>query len=226
MVKVEKLKAKGDIPRLVELLFSKKEKKRLASCEALVSMGPKVTPHLITVLGERLNPSRARITAVRALGLLRDPASVPPLIQGLLEEEAISDMCSQALINIGSAAVPNLLDAIHQGSRQTPAVVIVLGKIRDPSAIQTVVSILSHRDPEVRKASVAALGELGDSRVAPMLVPFLRDVDGEIRKEAVLSLGQLKFYDSLPYLEKLLFDEVETVREAARRSIDHITQLL
>jgi len=226
MVNIEKLKAKKNIKALKDLLSHKKEKVREEACEALGAIGFDASPRLITVLGNRLNPLNSRILAARALGMIHDQSTIPPLIQGLLEEEEVGRECANALTAFGRAAVPHLLHAVRQRVKQMPHVIYVLGKIRDPSVLQNLLELLPHPDPTIRKETIRALGNIGERSVGEHLVGFLADHDPVIRIAAATSLGQLKHADALSYLEQMLFDDQEDVRNAARNAMDLITQFI
>ena len=226
MANIEKLKAKKNVKALKDLLSHKKEKVREEACEALGTIGYEASPLLVTTLGERLNPLNSRILAARALGRIHDPNTIPPLIQGLLEEEVVGRECANALVGFGSAAVPHLLHAVHQRVKQMPHVIYVLGMIRDPSVLQNLLELLQHPEPTVRKETIRALGNIGEEAVGEHLVGFLADQNPEIRIAAATSLGQLKHADALSYLEQMLFDEQEPVRNAAKNAMDLITQFI
>ena len=223
MVNIEKLKAKKDIKTLIELLTHRKEKVREAACDALVALGPESFSELVMTLADRFNKKTARCLAAKALGRIRNPQTIRPLIQGLLEEEEVSRSCIKALIEFGNMSVPYLIDVIRQGGKHTLPAIYILGEIGDPNAVESLIDFIQHPDPAIRRETVVALEKIGDPAAARWLVPLLQDPYPEIRGMVAATLGKMRYIDAIPHLEQLLFDQEVTVREMAKKAIENIT---
>ncbi len=83
--------------------------------------------------------------------------------------------------------------------------VLILGRLRDPRALEPLHSVLGHADPNVRQEAILAIGALGDARSIPHLTPFL-DADPWVQMAAVQALGDLRAPDAVPYVAARLTD--------------------
>src|SRR6266852_7631087 len=110
---------------------------------------PVATLILIQALNDQV-PS-VRLQAVKALGRVGNPEAVPALLNALLgADEQLGSQIFSALVRLGRAAVPALLEASNSSStwmrwQATRA----LGAIRDRRALPVLVSALSDTDHSV-----------------------------------------------------------------------------
>lgn len=126
-----------------------------------------VRPDVIEALG-RLAVSGAslesRANACRALGILR-----------------------------GSAAIPQLAEALHSKDNQTMyEALVALQKIRDPASGTRVTFLVHDLDPRVQMTAIQTAGMLLDREAAPDLRDVLgRTHDARVRRAATSSLAML-----------------------------------
>ena len=121
------------------------------------------------------NPAQeasVRFDAVEALGLLRAPAAVEPLLAVL----------SERTLELRAAAVE------------------ALGRLRDPRAVGPITDLLlAHLDyPEephrwICQEAIRALGKLGEQSSAKTLLRVLRSRDGELRHLAAEALEKIRW---------------------------------
>jgi HEAT repeat protein len=152
-----------------------------------------------------------RAAAAAALGRIREPAAIDPLVAMLREPmEGDRVAASEALLSFGSAAVPGLLAALDgAGPHAQSEILNVLAGIADPRAVAAVVAAAMPPAP-------------------PMMAPGGADpaIDARSRREraatrlwALETLGRIPVAESLPALEKGARDRDPAVRETALASL-------
>lgn len=117
-----------------------------------------------------------RITTAKALGLMKTPHSVGPLMGSAKDEEK----------------------SVRQAS------ILALGDLKDPKAIPVLIDALKDADWYVRAEAALALGKVGDSRATTELFKLLSDEDSYVRQNARKALQELATPENKPaYLEAL-----------------------
>jgi hypothetical protein len=90
--------------------------------------------------------------------------------------------------------------------------VLVLGKLSDPAALEPLLAATRDPDEDTRLYAVWALGKLGDARALPAVTEASLSEDAGMRKMAAYVLGQLHDKSAAPRLEVLLGDPIADVR--------------
>lgn len=142
-----------------------------------------------------------RMHAAKALGRIREPESVPPLIPLLQDNvKAVREEVSGALASIGDAAIPALLDALrHEEWLVRLHAVEALGKAKSRKAVEPLLSTLfNDRDSAIREDAVRALGEIGDSQAVEFLYAAMKEP--ALRTLAVEALGRIGDRRAVPHL--------------------------
>ena len=80
----------------------------------------------------------------------------------------------------------------------------LLGKLRDPRAIDVLLPLLS--DEDINYNVAWALGEIGDERAIPGLIEALSNKRALVRSIAINALVKLRATEARPYIEALLSD--------------------
>lgn len=162
-----------------------------------------------------------RRTAVRALGQVRDPLSVGPLLDAVTADPALVRDVVAALQRIGPEASPNLrsdlehLVAAEETGRRGYLVATVLGLHGDLAAVGVLISAVERgRDPRLRAAAAGALGEIGSPNAVPALVRALEDGHAEVRVSAAVALGQVSDPSAVPALASALGSGLHEVDRA------------
>ncbi len=121
---------------------------------------------------------------------------------------------SQALVQLGGAAVEPLLNRAAAGSDSLRYIAAqILGQIGDRRATSFLKSLLRNDNRYVREQAVRALGQLDDPRLHPTLTSVLSgDSVPEVRGAAAWSLGNLRDTTAVPALVCALADTVPAVR--------------
>ena len=68
---------------------------------------------------------------------------------------------------------------------------VVLGKIKDPRAVEPLIAALKDADSGVRGKAVVALGKIGDSRAVDPLITALKDADNSVRTKTADALVKM-----------------------------------
>jgi HEAT repeat protein len=211
---VAALKAAGDLPGLVRLLHDRDPNIQWRAADALGSLGSPALPLLIRELDSR--HVAARIGAVEALGAIRDPRAVRPLIDAMEHDHnpEVRWVAALALGNIGDpAAVPALLFVLRDRERyiRSSAAMALdrLGWIPENKtetayraiAVQdwekvkrlgtAATSPLTERlfdpDPKTRALVIDLLGVIGDPRAQEACEAGLKDPEEEVRWASVIT---------------------------------------
>ncbi len=210
IVRMHAAKAMGRIgdPRAVDtlmpLLQDAVKAVREEAAHALVQIGTASLPRLLAALEH--DEWLVRLHAVEALGQLRAPESVEPLLRVMFND-------SDSAVRIDAARA--------------------LGEIGDPRAVDFLISAL--RDRDIRPKAIEALGKIGDRRAVPVLLTVLTGANkppdtrplygcGDRYDEemfaadaAVKALGDLKDISTIPALIAALQNTM--VREGAAAAL-------
>jgi HEAT repeat protein len=154
----------------------------------------------------RVNPHASQ------LGFLRDCVSSP---DPLLRAKAMAVITTHLGAQVVDFLEPLLQDADYETRL---AIVIALGKIRNPSVAQILVRQAAS-DPETRQEAIRALIAVGDASVVPHLVDMLEWESGPARQIIVDALARLADPAAEPALVRLLADTEPATRRAAVQAL-------
>jgi HEAT repeat protein len=187
---------------------------------------------LITKLAEAVKSDdfyTIRLTAISALGNLRDPSSTKTLIGALQDSSAaVRIAAANALGSIGDqqaakAILPMMRDSL--GEQERIAAIRALGKLKDPVAVDGLLVLAGNRDDSwnVRKVAVEALGEIRDTRAVDSLIGMLKDQYATLREASALALGKIRSNEAtLPLLATLDTASLWALRVAAAKALGSI----
>ncbi len=134
-----------------------------------------------------------REEAAVALGTLRDPRAVTPLVSLLRDKDrAVREAAIGALTAIGEPSVPVLgLCLSDPLALVQEAASTVLASIADERVLEPLTVSLRNRDWIVRMQAAKALGRIKDSRAVEPLIPLLQDSVKAVREEAAAALAAI-----------------------------------
>ncbi len=151
------------------------------------------------------------------------------------EDELVRIQAGEVLIQMGSAAVRPLIEALQNPRYPArPLIAALLGQIGDKRAVEPLISALKDNDKLVRYHAALALGRLKDRRAIKPLVYALFDemppigpdpLTGDlmtVRAAAAQALGELRAEEAIPALKVLLTDENRGVRRSAIQALGQI----
>jgi HEAT repeat protein len=159
--------------------------------------------------------------AAEALGQLRDPAAVQPLMEVLTDDQYSGTRwkAAEALAQIGTPAVDPLIAVLsHPDEDVRWKAAIALGEIGDTRAIGPLIELLRDEDRFVKGRAAYALGLIGSPAVGE-LIRALREGDGNLRWGAAIALGNIRDAQSVFPLLHALGDRYENVRSEAASAL-------
>jgi HEAT repeat protein len=181
------------------------------------------------VVASYLNDARSRLKwtrahALRILGQLKLPQSVPTLLQALEDKDPdVRNVAARSLgrmkLQAAEEALVQLLGKHDQAvSARIAAICIELGTRTAPLLIKT----LRDGIPKARFWAARILGEVRDPRAVRSLSDALLDPDAEVRSSAAWALGQIGDRQSASLVQPLLKDSVWYVRAHAAEALGKI----
>lgn len=131
---------------------------------------------------------RARLTAVKALGLMGKKAHTTLKEALNHDDEHVQVEAALLLSEQGQKnSVPLLLEKLNSLSgRQKDRAVEALGEARDPRSIDSLVELLPDERQRIR--CINALGKIGGDRGCQLIVTFLNDENDQVRCAAARSI--------------------------------------
>ena len=208
------------LPKLVELLRDSNGFVRAAAAEALGKLGDRsATSALIEVLtGDqkqtapaseqdglvigtqpgplpeiaRMKMVEEKIIAAKALGDIRDPASVDSLIErGLKAEDA--GLRAESAVSLGKIGEPRAIEPLQAAVRpyyQT-ALTDAEGVTIATGIIDEEVRLMKEKESRVRASVVWALGQIGDASAKGILMRAMNDENSLVRDAAAEALARI-----------------------------------
>ncbi len=190
--------------------------------DELVELGSPAVRQLIELLSDA--EYKVRMAAATTLGEIGDEQAIEPLIESLSDtSKNVQRVSTGALINIGEAAVPALLDTLivkEQLARKWAAE--ALGSIGDASVAQQLIARLNDPNIEVQRAAVSALGDLKSKRAIEPLIEVLQSDNIELSRAATEALGQIRSNIAIEPLVGALSSFSEDIRSAAAQALAQI----
>jgi hypothetical protein len=169
----------------------------------------------LTSAGFRCSKDQRLVLKAFGRGSTVDDSEIPQLIMALMSSNpGVRDECIQSLADIGSPAVPALIESLSSGNaliRQGAA--SALGQIHPVSdgTVSALVGALRDRDEEVSQQAASALAVLGAaaSSAVPTLIEALRNDNPATRVRACVALRGIGPAASVavPTLELALADD-------------------
>ncbi len=225
---LRKIRGPQTIQKMLPHLHSEDSSLRNVAMDILREISCDDIPSLTELLR---NPDPdIRIFMSDILGHSKSKSAVAPLCEALLKDPEVN-VRYQAAMSLGNLAFPEAASALHQAMQDEEwvqfSVVEALTKIRDDSAINTLVQSLNSCSPLVASIIIDALGELKNIKAVPLLLKFIEQAPEVLRHKAVKAIVQILGADSLclisekeqgkfrGYLEEALQDEDEDLLHIA-----------
>jgi len=159
---------------LVKELIHEEDWKRMNSTAELLKRGPEAVRHLLTGLTDE-NP-RLRAEAALMLGRIKDRTAGVPIVKLLTDPEPIvRTAAAEALQHVADdAALAALVRLLEEPAHRDTAGA-VLGRLKDPGALEPLVAMLKSQDPTARRMAAEALEQLADARSADAWIEAMGD---------------------------------------------------
>ena len=193
-------------------------------------------PVLIQALSDRDPAIREQAAFVLADIGEAAKAAVPHLIQILHQhpESSISGSAAYALEKIGTAAVPDLIQALNDEDpslRNTAVEMLARLRGEAQAAIPQLVQALSDEDPVISSSAAIALGKIAEAapgslaamakKAVPPLVQMMSSTDPALHGSAAYALEQIG-KDAVPHLIPVLSHEDPFIRGNVVEALDRI----
>ena len=190
--------------QLIEDLSANETQKRIEAAEELGAMGPRAAPAV-----------PALIANLRHRGL----ESVRIGNQQVMSFNLSAQAAATALGRIGKVVIPQLRTVLNgprdEYSDRPLWAARALARMRDPAAMQLLLTV-AKQPASVARADIAmALGDSQDPQALEALLVFVKDSDATVRKRAAEGLGEKKDTRALDALLTALRDVDANVRSAA-----------
>ena len=172
----------------------------------------------------RLKWTRAH--ALRILGELKLPQSVPTLLRALEDRDPdVRNVAARSLGRMRLQATEEALVALlgkhdQAVSARIAAICIEMGSRTAPLLIKT----LRDGSPKARFWAARILGEIKDPRATRSLADALLDTDSDVRSAATWALGHVGDRSTAPLLAPLLHDPIWFVRAHAAEALGKLKE--
>lgn len=193
-VNVEKLKAKGDVEGLFQLAIDNKSNASRKACQALEELGDQVVTPLIACVKQYYEVNKKLSCGDIAATLVRvGPAIVMPLTR-LLEQSKSDISAIIALGKLKDPrSVQVLYGALKLGNPLiTVQAAVALAAIGNEEAVAALIQALDAADFIIRADAAYALGGIGDQSLIPVLTKACSDPHERVQAEAKKALDQIK----------------------------------
>ena len=149
--------------------------------------------YLIGVL-KHFGSWQLRYEAAEALGKIKDPRIVGPLIEALNDRNArVREAAAKSLKEVGEPAVEPLLASLRDENQDVCfKAIVLLGEIGDSRAVEPLVGVLKHFELwAMRFEAARSLGMINDPRAIGPLTEALYDKDEYVREGAEGALKEI-----------------------------------
>lgn len=200
---------------------------RRSFAESLGSVGQAAVPALCQAMRSSSEVTVKR-AAAKTLALIRDPASLPDLLNTFLSDSdsVVQGSTMGAMVSMGENAVDTILGIVENPKTTEMQIGLATWALsligeRSPEAL---LSAINSKNTNIRKASISAfIGQIQTLEVESnkkIILDALSDPDPEIRAEAASFLGTIDEEKTIaPLLCPLLSDSDSWVRKNSALSL-------
>jgi HEAT repeat protein len=211
----------GGVEEQTARLSSTSAWRRAAAAFALGDMGSnRAVPDLLRVLDDRVRD--VRMAAVRSLGRIGATEAIGPLVATGVDGRVPREVANLALLDIGPAAVPQLVVlSKHTEPAIRASAVELIGLIGSAGDAEPILDLLIDPAATVRVATAGALGRLGASEARDALMRALDDRVPSVRVASASALGGIGGRQAtaalMPIARNDTFDAARAAAEALAR---------
>ena len=186
--------AKKDLTQdLVKDLIHEEDWKRMNATAELLKRGPEAAQHLITDGLSAENPV-LRAEAAKMLGRIRDRMAGVAIVELLKDPHpGVREAAAEAMPHVADGTALHALVQLleHTATRDTAAE--VLGRLKDPGALEPLVAMMKSQDPTARRMAAEALEQLADPRSVDAWIEAMASPDLiEIASRSLKRIAELR----------------------------------
>ncbi len=147
-------------------------------------------------------------------------SAIPSLIEllGNINQMKVRRLVCEALVALGRDDISGLVEGLRDSRWYVVRnLVYVLGKIRNPKAIDHFRRLTRHPELKVRKEILQAISLMPQEQIEGICLNFLKDPDDSIRQQAIRWLTSWDSQEGLKALQKMVSEEVFKEREFSEK---------
>ena len=191
---------------------------RRAAASALGQLGQKEGIEALVPLLDDIDGQTAKSAAEALKKLGWKPPDIKMKVKYLLAAGKEDDISA-----LGAPAVPFLMESLQHASENMVVTAIgSLGKMREKTAVEALISSLVGTKSRVRVRSAEALGDIGDRRATVPLMACLKERSSSLKTAAAKALGKIKDAKAVDALIDALEDKNKDTRLAAVKALGTI----
>ena len=176
------------------------EKRRLA-ITALGQIGDARSAEVLIDVLTRHTESSVRCSTADALGTLRDPRAIDPLLA--LAHDPDAALRSTVITALGKFHDPRVVEPLIDALRDTLTTVKIAAAnapVHDTRCIDPLLALLHDQDAAVRNAAIHRLATYRAPNIVEPLCALLHDQDANISESAIVALGEIGDARAVPPL--------------------------
>ncbi len=186
------LYGKNAVPPLIAILDDSKQDVRDAGSKSIALIGEEAVPALEEAFRNKKNSENLRATSLWTLGSMNAPSGLT------LAREALSDSSENPTVRKDAAtalgflkdkdSIGTLLKVLERAKVNddtlTESIVWSLGRIADPSAIDSLMPLLEHANEKIRLRAIWALSQFKSDEVTKRLQVLMEKDSSDVVKDA------------------------------------------
>jgi HEAT repeat protein len=160
---------------LVRELVHEEDWKRMNATAELLKRGPEAVTHLIKD-GLSAENAALRTEAIRMLGRIKDRAAGVPIIQLLKDPDpTVREAVTEAIPHVADTEALGVLVKLLEDETTRDTAAAVLGRLKDPGALEPLSAMMKSQDPTARRMAAEALEQLADPRSVDAWIEAMAD---------------------------------------------------
>jgi HEAT repeat protein len=191
---------------LVKDLIHEEDWKRMNATAELLKRGPEAVSHLIAEGLSAGNPA-LRVETAKMLGRIKDRTAGGALVESLKDPDSqVRQAAAEAIGHVADAPALRALVQLLEDEVTRDVAAEVLGRLKDPAAMEPLAGMMTSPDPTARRLAAEALEQLADPRsvdawIQAMVYPDLLEIASRSLKR--ISDLQQRIADTLDSLRDI-----------------------
>lgn len=222
---IDRLRVRGVVSSLIQMLKHGNREDKLAACEALSFFDLEVVATALMASARRSKSLRIRIAALRAALQIGNTPSLPDILTWMaFSNREVPVEFLTVLKHVTQYAPQSLVDGIQDNTLTISvrsAFMWALAESGHLPAVPVIQNLTRDDEPEIRSGALAALTELGFVTDRQILLARFADEMPEVRRMAASAASTLGDDQAIAPLQILLSDPDWEVRFQASKALEH-----